>query len=167
MDHKHSVGPDFDWSEERKKKASELFAAGTSAEAIGAELGCSRNAVIGKMRRMGVVSPRPRGGDGRPPDKPKAPKVAAPRPPIARPNMQTIRARSAGPSDVPVERFFAKDHVASEATRKTLLGLSANDCRFPCGNPGEDGFFFCGHPSANVATGKPYCDQHHKIAFRA
>lgn len=167
MEPKYSV--DFDWSEDRKKRASELFAAGTSAEAIANELGCTRNAVIGKMRRMGVVSPTKPGGLGRPPAKAKA--IAVPRPPVARPNMQTIRARSArihasGP-DLPVERFFAKDHVAPEATRKTLLGLKDSDCRFPCGTPGDEGFFFCGHPSASVATGKPYCDQHHKIAFRA
>lgn len=44
------------WTEEREKTASDMWAAGGLASTIGILLGCTANAVIGKMHRMGVVS---------------------------------------------------------------------------------------------------------------
>ena len=162
-------GEDFDWSEDSKKIAAELFSAGTPSGDIANELGCSRNAVIGKMRRMGVVSPNPRG-------RPQPPEVGndrprnlrpAPRPPKARPNMQTINARAArmqvsGPPALPVERFHAKEYVAPKATRKRLQALRERDCRWPCWQEPSDIQWFCGAPQAD---GVPYCMDHCRVAY--
>lgn len=42
----------FDWSPDRVAKLAEMWAEGISAAAIGKELGCGKNAVIGKRRRL-------------------------------------------------------------------------------------------------------------------
>lgn len=42
------------WTEERHNKCAEMWRTGKSASAIGAELGTTRNAVIGRMKRTGI-----------------------------------------------------------------------------------------------------------------
>ena len=46
---------------------------------------------------------------------------------------------------------------------KPLLELEAGDCRWPVGTPGEKGFGFCAAPRR---PGKPYCDGHVRRAER-
>jgi GcrA cell cycle regulator len=48
--------------------------------------------------------------------------------------------------------------------RALLADLDDYQCRFPFGNPGEEGFGFCGAP---VAAGKPYCPEHCERAYQA
>ena len=45
---------------------------------------------------------------------------------------------------------------------KTLTDLEACDCRWPLGDPRQDGFHFCG---ARQAPGRPYCELHWQMAF--
>ncbi len=171
MEPKHTTPrADYEWSEEHTKRAVELFRGGYTANEIAAIIGCTRNAVIGKMTRLGEKSPNKNylhriHGERKaaPTPKPKA---------IARPNMQTINARAARRNPIqpqgpilPVERHAPREYVASVVTRKKLMELAQDDCRWPCGQPGEDGFFFCGHPSADMAANRPYCDLHSKIAY--
>jgi GcrA cell cycle regulator len=47
----------------------------------------------------------------------------------------------------------------------SLLELTNETCRFPHGDPGEPGFFFCGAPDADLEGGKPYCAQHARRAY--
>lgn len=50
--------------------------------------------------------------------------------------------------------------------RKQLVELENHHCRFPVGDPCErDTFFFCGHPSADLIGGSPYCRGHALRAF--
>lgn len=154
---------DYEWSEERSEKAARLFVTGISSDEIAEELGCTRNAVIGKMNRMGIVSPNKPGQRRGEPAKKRAAKPAT-----TRPNMQTINARAARTQDqpptLPVERHIPRQYVAHEATRKTLQGLADSDCRWPCGDPGHPDFWFCGAP---MGSARPYCNQHARIAYRA
>ncbi len=41
-----------------------------------------------------------------------------------------------------------------------LDGIGTQDCRWPIGRPGEDGFHFC-RALVEVA-GRPYCETHHR-----
>tara|TARA_A200000113_G_scaffold205311_1_gene201495 strand:- start:127 stop:399 length:273 start_codon:yes stop_codon:yes gene_type:complete len=43
-----------------------------------------------------------------------------------------------------------------------ILELQSNQCRWPIGIPGEEGFKFCG---AIVKPGLPYCEGHCKAAY--
>lgn len=45
---------------------------------------------------------------------------------------------------------------------KTLLELEANECRWPLGDPRQEGFHFCG---AQQVLGRPYCIQHWQLSF--
>lgn len=55
------------------------------------------------------------------------------------------------------------DLVIPLAERKTVETLSAGDCRWPFGDPQQQGFHFCGRPHAD---GSPYCDFHKRRAFQ-
>jgi len=168
MDPKHTTPrADYEWLEEHKRRAVELFRGGYTANEIAGIIGCTRNAVIGKMRRLGEKSPNKNyltrvHGER---------KVAIIPKPKVRPNMQTINARAArrnptqsqGPL-LPVERRIPREYIAPKATRKKLQGLKERDCRWPCGNPGESSFFFCGAPQAK---GMSYCGGHCRVAYQS
>jgi GcrA cell cycle regulator len=55
---------------------------------------------------------------------------------------------------------LASDADIPLAQRRTLLTLENQHCRWPVGEVGEPDFFFCGHPSADVLDGRPYCAWH-------
>lgn len=45
---------------------------------------------------------------------------------------------------------------------KSLLELESGECRWPVGDPRQDGFHFCG---AQQVLGRPYCIQHWQLSF--
>ena len=57
MTNKESNGRvNFNWNEESVKLITELWQQGISASKIGAQLGITKNAVIGKVHRLGLVN---------------------------------------------------------------------------------------------------------------
>lgn len=65
------------------------------------------------------------------------------------------------------ERTSAPDLAAYDAAipveqRRTVLEMNDGTCRWPVGDPGQAGFFFCG---AQPAPDKPYCSVHSAVAF--
>jgi GcrA cell cycle regulator len=42
-----------------------------------------------------------------------------------------------------------------------LLELEAHNCRWPCGDPHDDGFGFCGH---DRQPGSSYCPHHEALS---
>lgn len=59
------------WTEERASLAAKLYSEGKSASEVGKVLGVSRNAVIGKMHRMGVLGHYKRNQRGEAAQKPR------------------------------------------------------------------------------------------------
>jgi GcrA cell cycle regulator len=53
--------------------------------------------------------------------------------------------------------------IEKMARRLDLLSLTERTCKWPIGDPAEEGFHFCGLPSV---TGKPYCEHHVAVAFQ-
>lgn len=47
--------------------------------------------------------------------------------------------------------------------RRTILTLSAGECRWPIGDPGNAEFFFCGD---RIQPGFSYCGRHCRMAYR-
>ena len=47
------------------------------------------------------------------------------------------------------------------STIKTLTELDHSDCRWPIGDPRQEGFHFCG---AQQMLGRPYCKEHALLA---
>ena len=117
-----------------------------SAGEIGRRMGISKNAVVGKVHRLGL-EPRPSpirvAGAVRvkaPPGRRQAPRLAQllcaeedELPPMPRPVPQ------------PVRRFAV-----------------SGDCCFPIGEPRQPSFHFC---TARSLPGKPYCEAHDAVAY--
>jgi GcrA cell cycle regulator len=153
----------MNWTDERVETLKKLWADGLSASQIAAELGgITRNAVIGKVHRLGLSG------------RAKSPSSAAPRPRKARPHSQHM-LRVSRPSmrgntalahsyelDVEPEPELV-DNVIPLGQRRTLLELTEDTCRWPIGDPGHADFFFCGGQS--IAS-LPYCTYHSRVAYQ-
>ena len=144
------------WTDERVELLKKLWQDGLSASQIAKQLGgVTRNAVIGKVHRLGL--------SGRAtPSKPqrtvfKAPR--APRPVSAAPSApRRISEPSSSSSPAPV----ALRLIDEEPGMATVLTLGAHMCKWPIGDPAMDNFTFCGR---RVGDG-PYCDQHAQVAYQ-
>jgi len=145
------------WTEDRADRAAKLWLNGVGATTIATILGnTSRNAIIGKMHRMGL------GGAGRAgaQDEPKP----APRKPRAK---KVYPSRSKAP-EVPVPRVSKRTLVFmppafAEGHRVTVMDLVPGVCRWPLGDPGSEAFSFCGRRTEPCAS---YCTHHARIAYQ-
>jgi len=138
------------WTTERLELLKDHFAAGLTCRQIAAEIGVSRNAVIGKLSRLGLTRDKPPGGEAR---------AARPRERRGRsvPRLQLEMLRQ-----VYEEEPATEIHVVSER-RCSLFELSKERCRWPVNAETEE-FSFCGNMPL---TGLPYCQGHTRLAYRS
>jgi GcrA cell cycle regulator len=149
------------WSDERVDALRTLWADGLSASQIAARLGnVTRNAVIGKVHRLGIPG---RATRSRPPR--RAPHAAGARFTRRRPqfafttNPALPRLLASNGEPVPAVEELA----IPLAERKYTLTLTENCCRWPIGDPKQEGFHFCGR---SRLPDLPYCAFHVRRAFR-
>jgi GcrA cell cycle regulator len=143
------------WTDERVETLKKLWLDGLSASQIAKQLGgVTRNAVIGKVHRLGLS------GRATPsqPQRPifKAPR--APRPAVAAAPAQRRPIEPSMPASVPAPSFSAE-----EPGTATVLTLGAHMCKWPIGDPSSDSFTFCGRRSEHEG---PYCVEHARIAYQ-
>ena len=166
------------WTDERVEMLKALWAEGLSASQIAKQLGgVSRNAVIGKVHRLGL--------EGRGKSNQKKAEEAAPAPEAVatEPAKRTDEApaQDAAPEPAPAARAMdepandpgepaAEDAAADEddvvvpiPRRLKLTELTERTCKWPIGDPMHDDFHFCGN---EVDEGRPYCEYHSNIAFQ-
>lgn len=139
------------WSDDRITTLKTLWLEGLSASQIAKQLGgVTRNAVIGKIHRLGLSG---RGQPSKPArlERPAAPRVAR-RPALTKASA-TVR------SPTPPSRPEPVPEGPGLVSSMSLLGAHA--CKWPIGDPKADGFSFCGR----MASG-PYCPAHKAQAFR-
>lgn len=132
------------WSEERMDRLATLYRNGWSFSMIAAEIGLSRNAVIGKAHRMKLPDrfetvqclPHPRHRRRKTPAKS-----------VARHKIE-VRQR---PALSPEPRYHC-----------SIIDLGNRSCRYPMwhGNAAPNERFYCGCPDASVADGISYCREH-------
>src|SRR5437867_6659038 len=150
------------WTDERVEALKKLWTDGLSASQIAAELGgITRNAVIGKVHRLGLSG------------RAKSPSSGAPRPRKARAHSHMLRvSRPAMRGNTALAQAYEYDtdpepelldNVIPIGQRRTLLELTEDTCRWPIGDPGSADFFFCG---GQTVTGLPYCGHHGRIAYQ-
>jgi GcrA cell cycle regulator len=179
------------WTDERVEKLKELWGDGMSASQIAKALGgVTRNAVIGKVHRLGLsnrgtTSAGQSGSDdGKPAQKPArpsrpaktvseqrdtaaAPEEAKPLPVVVRaqPVIRDATQPRAPGLPTPEEQAARATLVEIEkmARKLDLLSLTERTCKWPIGDPTEESFHFCGLPSV---AGKPYCEHHVAVAFQ-
>lgn len=152
-----------------------LWEIGLSASQIATRLGgVTRNAVIGKVHRLGLPMRKATARSRLP--KPKK------RLDLFRPTrmLNQLRPKLKG-EKVLFNPQWAKPHgrtqvaVIAEVTRAVALELNVppplridiwelkeNSCRWPYGDPKDEGFHFCGRPKADLVS---YCPHHCKLAF--
>jgi GcrA cell cycle regulator len=134
------------WTDERVDQLKNLWTEGLSASQIARALGgVTRNAVIGKVHRLGLA------GRATPTrsDRPRVP--SAPRIPAMRTHI---------PEPVVVE----EDPVTlDDGSHVSVLAINDRMCRWPIGDPSENEFHFCGH---KPKSGSPYCEAHARKAYQ-
>lgn len=158
------------WTEDRVETLKKLWNEGLSASQIAGRLahGVTRNAVIGKVHRLGLsgrVTPqraaRPRPRKTREPSHPGRPMLPIHGATALKALHRIEPAERPEPEPEPIRLV---DLNIPEGERVNILMLSDRTCRWPVGDPGAEDFCFCGH--APKASGGPYCDYHARIAFQ-
>jgi GcrA cell cycle regulator len=136
------------WTDERVEQLKQLWTEGLSASQIARQLGgVTRNAVIGKVHRLGLAG--------------RATPARAERPRLQMPRRTPVlRAPVAIVAQPIVERDPLTDDKGNHVT---VLTISDRNCKWPIGDPASGNFHFCGHSPKN---GSPYCDAHSVKAFQ-
>ena len=147
----------INWTREHCDALREYHARGMSfaeiAEAINAKFKTdySRNAAIGRARRMGLANP----------ERPKPP------PKISAPQLDRIRERDAASWRWPRPVFEPVEPVKLRCAEinprhLSLIDLEPGDCRYPYGGDTEgETITFCGHPQR---CGSSYCTAHFDLS---
>ncbi|WP_208350759.1 GcrA family cell cycle regulator [Pseudaestuariivita rosea] len=176
------------WTDERVEILKKMWGEGQSASQIAKELGgVTRNAVIGKVHRLGLSNRAGSGGGAKTAAKDKAaPKAEAKAKPAARkPAEKAKPAQTDAKPVVPMrkaiipagqplppqpsaneispEALAKVNEVEKKAKKISLMELTERTCKWPVGDPATEDFWFCGLP---VQAGKPYCEAHVGVAFQ-
>ncbi|MEM1388279.1 MAG: GcrA family cell cycle regulator [Pseudomonadota bacterium] len=177
------------WTDERVELLKKMWTDGKSASQIAKELGgVTRNAVIGKVHRLGLSNRN--GGVAQtptakpveataPPTQPEAsnaaparepagePTTPVPSPPVPRkpPIISAGQPLPPQPSanEISPETLASVREVEKKAKKISLMELTERTCKWPIGDPATDDFWFCG---LAVQPGKPYCEVHVSVAFQ-
>jgi len=107
-----------EWTPVRVSALIALWEEGLATSEIGRRLGVTKNAIIGKVHRLGLVK-----------------------------------------RQSPIKKMVETSPLAEIIS---LEKLNAGMCAWPTGEPGTEGFHFCGRPSAPE---KPYCADHCAKAY--
>lgn len=152
------------WTPERIETLKKLWADGLScgkiAKVFGAASGISRNAVIGKVNRMGLAGRDKYMNKGKPksatPRIPRMPKSATPRQPR---KPKTFKDKFAAPIFEHVEEARLSDGEFA-----TVLTITQGMCKWPIGDPQSENFHFCGN--ATPYEKLPYCAAHNRMSHQ-
>jgi GcrA cell cycle regulator len=158
------------WDLELTEQMKRCFHAGLSCSQIAGEIGVTRNAVIGKLHRLGLT--RPRDIAAAQVAQRRAAKLA--RPTTPRPSSpktwlpKRLRLSIAAQHELLAASFPAAALPVEEIPIHngrgcTLLELGQAHCRWPISSPGAADFCFCGN---EPVKGLPYCPGHARIAYR-
>lgn len=140
------------WNDDRVEQLKKLWSEGLSASQIASRMGgVTRNAVIGKVHRLGL--------SGRAaPAKPQRGRLYS----EPREDIEPLPREATLKPLIPEPEFIAPI-VLESGDCATVATLKGNMCKWPIGDPAKDDFHFCGQASP---TGKPYCAYHAQLAFQ-
>ena len=181
------------WDSGMLKKLKALVGKGLSTSEMGKKLGMSKNAVVGKLNRLGWNAKASDAASKKDTKTKKETKTVAkktvkgaPVKKVAEKKAKTTSVKKVkGTKSKPVavkpnlkNEAKAKPVIktASKKTKKDLAlhelliqhalqmaNLKPNQCRWPIGDPDSENFHFCGE---TVFTGKPYCYEHCRQAYQ-
>jgi len=141
------------WTDDLVEKLKSLHADGLSCSQIAAEMtiGITRNAVIGKLHRLGLTNTRPR-----------SQKTTVVNSTVIRKITRIVRANANSDKMRLIEGVETETAplrcVEIEPRHLSLIELGSGDCRFPYG---EGQVTFCGHPAHEGSYCGPHFDLTH------
>jgi len=131
------------WTDERVEQLKGLWNEGLSASQIARALGgISRNAVIGKVHRLGLAG--------------RAVPTRSERP-------RTQRRTAIHTAPAPIEVIEEDPIPLADGHFATVLTITDRMCHWPIGDPSENEFHFCGR---KPRPGSPYCEAHARKAYQ-
>jgi GcrA cell cycle regulator len=158
------------WTDERVEQLRQHWLEGMSASQIATLLGhgLTRNAVIGKVHRLGLAGRAKSPSTA--PSRPRAPSSqqrvhrAAPSPTTVAPRVvRGATALALAPrTETEAEPQAYDSVVLPMSLRVTIVELKEAMCRWPLGDPASPDFRYCGSPVANG----PYCAHHGRLAYQ-
>ena len=147
------------WTKEACEALVRMNSEGMSGSQIAAALNCgvSRNAVIGKLHRLGIVSGNPEKRHGS-----RRASTSDDRRASERARMRELRARRAAVKEIlnPEREELEATDIEIDAPAdnpRTVSTIEIGECRWPYGDPSGDDFHFCGGRSS---FGSSYCVRH-------
>jgi GcrA cell cycle regulator len=146
------------WTDDRVATLTRLHEAGLSCSQIAAELGdCTRNAVIGKLHRLGLPQVNKPGNSYHFKEKKDRPAQRE-----RKPRLRIIAAHSKSQFQRVVETVESEPIklrcAAVVPLNISLEQLHKGTCHYPYGDAPP--FAYCGHAALDD---RPYCDLHHEL----
>lgn len=145
------------WTEDRVGALKKLWLEGQSASQIAKQLGggVTRNAVIGKVHRLGLSGRAAPSQPARATFRPSRPRPAQPtQAPSAPRRIEAVQPRPAPPT-VPAP-------MPDLPGTATVMTLGAHMCKWPIGDPSSTEFSFCGRRASEGV----YCVEHARVAYQ-
>ena len=158
------------WTDERVELLRQAWMEGRTASQIANLLGhgLTRNAVIGKVHRLGLAGRAKAPGAAGTPAR-SSPSQQAARPvvsPRAAPAGRIVRGATAlaiqPQTVIEAEPQEIESVVLPMSVRVTIVELKEAMCRWPLGDPTSPEFRYCGSPS----HAGPYCSYHGGLAYQ-
>ncbi len=145
-----------EWSGDRIAQLRELWTAGHSASACGKQLGCTRNAVIGKVHRLNLAKRIST----------QAPRAKAKPKKYAGGQFRKSRAKAKvipfyGKREPVIRKVAVPPPLPPNCEPVRLLALPNQACHYPVGEATGERQMFCG-----MATGSTYCAYHARMMYR-
>jgi GcrA cell cycle regulator len=159
------------WTDEIVEQLKQHWIDGKSASQIAGLLGngVTRNAVIGKVHRLGLAGraktpstsvPRPRRLAPPPVHRVAGPRLSSH---VAPRIMRGATAFALAPETLSeLEQPEFESVVLPMSLRVTIVELKESMCRWPLGDPATSEFRYCGSP----APSGPYCTYHGGLAYQ-
>ena len=172
------------WTDERVEILTKMWAEGNYASQIDKELGgVTRNAVIGKVHRLGLSNRATTTTSNKSESKTKSSPKSSSRAKqksrkvdVAEPKSDNVTSlrRQIIPAGQPLppqpsaneispEALARVSEIEKKAKKLSLLELTEKTCKWPVGDPATEDFWFCG---LATQSGKPYCEAHVGVAFQ-
>lgn len=152
------------WTDDRVELLKKLWADGLSASQIAGRLGgVTRNAVIGKVHRLGLSG-----------------RATSSRSSSPRPRRQHVPQASRAPSmlygtrgntalkpqydtELDIDLSPLEELIIPLHERASIMTLKESMCRWPIGDPSDSEFHFCGRKKCGTL---PYCEHHARMAYQ-
>jgi GcrA cell cycle regulator len=141
------------WTPTKITQLKQYWAEGLTTRDIGAKLMATRNAVIGKVHRLGLL---PRSNEQARTSVKAKPKPKPEPEPKLKPEPEPKSTKTTPPKPV-VNPVIPKGDACT-----ATMALVADSCRWPLGDPYTDRFMYC---DKKKIADYPYCEEHCRKAY--